>query len=88
MKPWTWLVAAILASAVSWTYFARILLPWEHYVNVERGRVKAQMDDLYPRWVGAQELLLHGRNPYGAEVSHKIQITFYGHPIEQSYDKP
>jgi hypothetical protein len=46
------------------------------------------MDDLYPRWVGAQELLLHGQNPYGAEVSHKIQIAFYGHPIEQSYDKP
>ena len=88
MKAWTWLVAAILASATSWTYIHRILLPWEHYVNVERGRVKAQMNDLYPRWVGAQELLLHGQNPYGAQVSHKIQIAFYGHPIEQSYDKP
>jgi len=88
MKAWTWLVAAILASAASWTYIHRILLPWEHHVNVERGRVKAQMDDLYPRWVGTQELLLHGQNPYAAEVSHKIQIAFYGHPIEQSYDKP
>lgn len=88
MKAWTWLVAGVLASAASWTYMHRILLPWEHYVNVERGWLKVAMGDLYPRWVGTQELLLHGRNPYGAEVSHKIQIAFYGQPIEQSYDKP
>jgi len=66
----------------------RILLPWEHYIDVERGSVKEPMGDLYPRWVGTRELLLHGLNPYGAEVSHEIQIAFYGHPIEQSYDKP
>ena len=88
MKAWTWLVVGVLASAASWTYMHRILLPWEHYVNVERGWLKAPMGDLYPRWVGTQELLLHGRNPYGAEVSHKIQIAFYGQPIEQRYDKP
>lgn len=66
----------------------RVLLPWEHYVNVTRGKVKSQMGDLYPRWVGARELLLHGKNPYGEEVSHEIQIAFYGHPITQSYDQP
>lgn len=66
----------------------RVLLPWEYHVNVERGRLIAQMGDLYPRWVGTRELLLHGRNPYGPEVSREIQIGFYGHPIEQSYDKP
>jgi len=88
MKAWTWVVAGVLASTASWTYMHRILLPWEHYVNVERGWLKVPMGDLYPRWVGTQELLLHGRNPYAAEVSHKIQIAFYGQPIEQSYDKP
>jgi len=88
MKPWVWLFAGIVASVTSWTYMHRILLPWEHYENVVRGPVKAQMDDLYPRWVGTRELLLHGLNPYGAEVSHEIQIGFYGHAIEQSYDKP
>lgn len=65
----------------------RILLPWEHYIGVERGVVKKPMGDLYPRWVGTRELLLHGLNPYGAEVSHEIQMEFYGHAIEQSYDK-
>lgn len=66
----------------------RVLLPWEYYVNVTRGRLKAQMGDLYPRWVGTREVLLNDRNPYSAEVSHEIQIAFYGHAIEQSYDKP
>lgn len=66
----------------------RILLPWEDFVNVRQGQVKAQLGDLYPRWVGTRELLLHGRNPYGPEVSHEIQVAFYGRAIEQSYDKP
>ncbi len=88
MKPLAWLLLGIAASAVSWTYMHRVLLPWEHYINVERGRVKQEMGDLYPRWVGTRELLLHGRNPYGQDVSHEIQMAFYGHPIEQTYDKP
>jgi hypothetical protein len=46
------------------------------------------MGDLYPRWVGTRELLLNRRNPYGKEVSQQIQIAFYGHAIEQTYDKP
>ncbi len=66
----------------------RILLPWEDFVNVQQGQVKAQLGDLYPRWVGTRELLLNGRNPYGPEVSHEIQMGFYGRPIEQSYNKP
>lgn len=88
MKAWTWLLLGIAASAISWTYMHKVLLPWEHYFNVEHGKVESQMGDLYPRWVGTRELLLHGKNPYSAEVSHEIQIGFYGHPIEQSYDKP
>ena len=66
----------------------RVLLPWEYYVNVQQGRLKTQMDDLFPRWVGTRELLLNGRNPYGPEVSAEIQTAFYGHPIQQRYDKP
>ena len=82
------MVLAACAAIVSWCYMHQILLPWEEYGNVKHGRLKAQMGDLYPRWVGTRELLLNGENPYGTEVSHEIQIGFYGHPIEQSYDKP
>ncbi len=87
MQGWRWFLLAIVVSAVSWGYAHSILLPWEAYANGAHG-LKEQMGDLYPRWVGARELLLHGRNPYGKEVSHQIQMAFYGHPIEQSYDKP
>lgn len=84
-----WFVLSVAACAISWVYMHRVLLPWEHYANLQpRGRLKAMLGDLYPRWVGTRELLLHGKNPYSLEVSHEIQMAFYGHVIEQSYDKP
>jgi len=87
-KQWLWLALSVVVSLVSWSYMHRILLPWEQYVNVTRGQLKQQLGDLYPRWVGTRELLLNRRNPYGPEVSHEIQIGFYGHTIEQTYDRP
>ena len=38
--------------------------------------------DLYPRWLGAREMLLHGRDPYGADVTREIQTGFYGRPLD------
>jgi hypothetical protein len=86
MRTWLWLLLGAMASIVSWSYIHHVLLPWEEYVNVQHGPLKAQMGDLYPRWVGTRELLINGRNPYGTEVSHEIQIAFYGHPVDQTYD--
>ncbi len=88
MKIRLWLLLSVLASGITCLYIFRILLPWEHFVDVERGKLKAQMGDLYPRWVGTRELLLHGRNPYSPEVSHEIQMAFYGHVIDQKYGEP
>jgi hypothetical protein len=85
MKIGFWLALSLFVSGTSWIYTQRILAPWEYHVNVESGRVIASMGDLYPRWVGTRELLLHGRNPYSSEVSHEIQMAFYGHIIAQSY---
>jgi len=88
-----WLALSVFASGITLTYRSAILLPWEEYVNehyldVAHGRLKAQLGDLYPRWIGTRELLLHGRNPYGTEVSHEIQLGFYGHVVEQRFDLP
>jgi hypothetical protein len=88
MKAWVWLLAGVVACAISWAYMHRVLLPWQHYVDVERVGLKVEMGDLYPRWVGTRELLLHGLNPYGTQVSQEIQMAFYGHTIEQRYDNP
>jgi hypothetical protein len=92
MRNWLWLVLAVMASTISWAYMHRVLFPWEYYVNVQHGTLKEQMGDLYPRWVGTRELLLNHRNPYSKEVSHEIQMAFYGHPVDQAddqtHDKP
>ena len=93
MKYRVWLVLSVLACGITLAYRSTILLPWEsylneHYLDIAHGRLKAQLGDLYPRWVGTRELLLHGHNPYGAAVSHEIQMGFYGHIVEQRFDAP
>jgi Glycosyltransferase family 87 len=80
-----WLLLSLLVSGITGLYMSRVLEPWNDYISAQRGELKAQMWDLYPRWVGTRELLLHGHNPYGPEVSHTIQMAFYGHIITQVY---
>ncbi len=38
--------------------------------------------DLYARWYGARELLLHHRDPYGRDITREVQAGFYGRPLE------
>jgi hypothetical protein len=40
------------------------------------------LGDLYPRWLGVHELVLHGLDPYGSEVTREIQTAYYGHPLD------
>jgi hypothetical protein len=88
MRVRLWLMLSLLVSGTTWLYMHRILGPWAERMDAERSGVIAQMGDLYPRWVGTRELLLFGRNPYGPEVSHQIQIAFYGHAVGLSYGEP
>ena len=83
-----WLLLSFLAAGTSWLYVHRVLVPWTSYLHLQNGYVIAQISDLYSPWVGTRELLLHHRNPYAPEVSHEIQMVFYGHAINQTYDKP
>lgn len=83
-----WLILSLLAAGTARLYMNRVLAPWEHYIDVDTGRLKASMGDLYPRWVGTRALLFESKNPYSPEVSHEIQMAFYGHAIIQSYDQP
>jgi len=88
MKAGLWFLLGLLAAATGWLYTTRVRGPWEHYINVERGSLKAQIGDLYPSWLGTRELLLNGRNPYGPEVTQEIQMEYYGRVLEQKYDEP
>ncbi len=82
-----WLVLSACVCGITYLYVHEVLAPWASYMDAQKG-VVTQMGDLYPRWVGTRELLLHRQNPYGQEVSHEIQTAFYGHAIEQKYGEP
>jgi hypothetical protein len=45
-------------------------------------RPRGNLSDLYPRWLGARELLLHGRDPYSAEITREIQQGYYGRALD------
>lgn len=80
-----WLVAVAAVFLVGmWLYAQRVLVAYQITDAAAQGRPRGNLSDLYPRWVGARELLLHGRDPYSAEVTRDIQTGFYGRPLDPS----
>jgi hypothetical protein len=76
------LALAVLASASTWFYMNRILVAQQVVDAAAHDRPRGNLSDLYPRWLGARELLKHGRNPYSAEVTREIQQGYYGRPLD------
>jgi Glycosyltransferase family 87 len=76
------LVLAAVASASTWFYVDRILRAQQIADAAAHSRPRGNLSDLYPRWLGARELLLHGRNPYSAEITREIQQGYYGRPLD------
>jgi hypothetical protein len=76
------LALAILASASTWFYVNRILRAQQIADAAVHNRPRGNLSDLYPRWLGARELLRHGRNPYTAEITREIQQGYYGRPLD------
>ncbi len=77
-------VAAVLASASTWFYINHILRAQQLADAATHNRPRGNLSDLYPRWLGARELLLHRRNPYSAEITREIQQGYYGRPLDPS----
>jgi hypothetical protein len=75
-------ILAVLASASTWFYMNRILRAEQIADAAAHGRPRGNLSDLYPRWLGARELLLHGRNPYSAEITGEIQQGYYGRVLD------
>ena len=75
---------SILCAVGTWTYADRVLVPHQKSDAIAYRRPRGNLSDLYPRWLGARELLLHGRDPYSADVTREIQIGFYGRPLDPS----
>jgi hypothetical protein len=67
-----------------WFYVDKVLAPYQRMDAAAHGRPRGNLSDLYPRWLGARELLLHHRDPYGPEVTREIQTGYYGRPLDPS----
>lgn len=76
------MVAALLASASTWIYVNRILIPQQVVEAEVHHQPRGSFSDLYPRWLGARELLRHRRNPYGADITREIQQGYYGRALD------
>ena len=76
------LALAVVASASTWFYVNQILRAQQIADAAMHSRPRGNLSDLYPRWLGARELLRHGRNPYSAEITREIQEGYYGRPLD------
>lgn len=65
------LVSALLSFGM-WFFVCRVWAP----------QTEMHFSDLYPRWYGSRELLLHHRDPYNTSVTREIQVWAHGHPSE------
>jgi hypothetical protein len=78
---WILLAASLLVCFGVWYWAETILVPYNTNAAQSKGVPIGNNSDLYPRWLGARELLLHRRDPYSAEVTRDIQKGFYGRPL-------
>ncbi len=76
------LLLALLSAASMWFYAQWVLVPYQKADSTAHGRPRGNLSDLYPRWLGTRELLLHHRDPYSPEVTREIQIGYYGRPLD------
>jgi Glycosyltransferase family 87 len=65
-----------------WFYVDFILRAHQIVFSAAHNIPRGNLSDLYPRWLGTHELLLHHRNPYSPEITREIQQGFYGRPLD------
>lgn len=76
------IAAAVLLGAGIWIWLQHIYIAHQITRATEFGVPRGNLSDLYPRWLGARELLLRGRDPYGNGITREIQAGYYGRPID------
>jgi hypothetical protein len=77
------LCSAFVLALLMWAYCTHGILLVRQRLDAG-GFPERNFSDLYPRWLGARELLLHGRDPYSQDVTREIQQGYYGRPIDSS----
>ncbi len=76
------LLLALLFAGSMWFYVQQVLVPYQRADAAAHGRPRGNLSDLYPRWLGTRELLLHHRDPYSPEITREIQSGYYGRPLD------
>ena len=82
------IAAALLFAASMWFYMQRVLITHQEAEAATHDIPRGNLSDLYPRWLGARELLLRHRDPYSPEITREIQIGYYGRALDshRAYD--
>jgi hypothetical protein len=83
------ILISVAVLAMAWGmvyYYAGVLGPIRGNPGFGARGIGGYQSDLYPRWLGARDLLLYHRNPYSQEVTEEIERGFYGRPIDPSRD--
>jgi len=70
-----------------WFYVQHVLIPHQQAEAALYGIPRGNLSDLYPRWLGSRELLLHHRDPYSVEVTREIQDGYYGRPLDAAWPR-
>jgi len=65
-----------------WFYVQHVLIAYQRSDAALHGSPRGNLSDLYPRWLGARELLLHRRDPYSPDVTREIQTGYWGRPLD------
>jgi hypothetical protein len=78
------IAVALICLAAMWLYVNRVLAAHQRAEAAVRHNPRGNLSDLYPRWLGSRELLLHHRDPYSAEITREIQAGYYGRPLDPS----
>lgn len=75
-------LGAVLLALSMWIWVQKIAIPHQQAESAERGAPRGNLSDLYPRWLGARELLLRHRDPYGDDITREIQVGYYGRVLD------
>jgi hypothetical protein len=73
---------ALLLAGNMWSYVQYVVIGHQQTEAALHGIPRGNLCDLYPRWLGARELLLHHRNPYSPEITREIQVGYYGRVLD------
>ena len=63
-------------------YVKHVIIPVQLHDAAVNDHPRGNLSDLYPRWLGARELLLYGHDPYSPEITREIQQGYYGRVLD------